>query len=355
MVIPLKVAREKYYFEPKLSYNDIDYGLNFHSIKNLGNSKLHRLFCKITGAAYPTHEERFDKNWEYFYLPVRRQGKFITVPFGIYSYKSIYSCIPHLSGVLELQKGNDYVDEIIFEIFNEVLRFIPVIKKHGRPFIEKTVPYDIRVGKIKGKYIMDKVITKDKKEKLMRSYQRHLETQKEVHGITLDDYLTTAGICYNRAYGKKTKGLKPEEMYKKWADGRDAGMLSIKNLRSKNAFSKWYHNRIRGGHPFEIVFSWRRHGIHLYPPREDHLYYSLRVTNLGYAPDFIKMVRALIGHGVSFQANDLAEVVEYLSGETDFKVNEWGDSMFHYKPSLEYKRKYFKHVEWEELKLPRWK
>ncbi len=26
-----------------------------------------------------------------------------------------------------------------------------------------------------------------------------------------------------------------------------------------------------------------------------------------------------------------------------------------YIPSMEYKRKYFKHIEWEELKIPIWK
>ena len=176
-----------------------------------------------------------------------------------------------------------------------------------------------------------------------------------VKDITLEDYLATAAVCYSGAYEKKTIGLKPLDMYKKWADGRDEGMLSIKNRKSKNTFSKWYHSRIGVGHPFEIVFSWFQHGIHLYPPRKDYPFYSIMVTNLGYTEDYIKMIQALIDHDITFQAPELDEVVKFLSGETYFNVNELGHESFFYISSMEYKREYFKHIKWEELKIPIWK
>ncbi len=92
-------------------------------------------------------------------------------------------------------------------------------------------------------------------------------------------------------------------MYKKWADERDCGMLKIKNQNSKKSYECWLkHESHCGGHPFEIVFSWVQHGIHLYPP-SDSSQYSLDVTNYGYAKDFIKMVLALIKEKVPFRAN----------------------------------------------------
>ena len=136
-------------------------------------------------------------------------------------------------------------------------------------------------------------------------------------------------------------------------------MLEIKDKKSKRAYAYWLkHESHCGGHPFEIIFSWHAHGIHLYPPevrsREEPCY-ILSVTNYAYARDFIKMVKALIKKEIPFQARDLEEVVNYLSGETYFRVNEFSEHMLHYIPSQEYKRLYFRHIEWDELKVPRWK
>jgi len=58
--------------------------------------------------------------------------------------------------------------------------------------------------------------------------------------------------------------MAPLEMYKKFADGRDGGMFGIKNWESKREFLSWYKSdRGFGSYPFEIIFSWHRHGIHL--------------------------------------------------------------------------------------------
>ena len=353
--MPLKLARERYDFEPILSFDDADYGSSIYNHKSLENSKLHSLLCKTMGTAHPTYKEGYDRFWKYFYLPLRRQGKLITVPFGITKYKSIFFINFHLLGGFEVKKGNEHVDDILFEMFNEILRFIPVVKIHGKSFIEKTVPYDIRKGEILGKYIMDKVLLKNEQENILDSYQKHLDTPREIKEISLNDYLNITSICYKAAFGKIAKGLKPMEMYKKWADGRDEGMLSIKNKKNKDAFSKWYSTRRMGGHPFEIVFSWKSHGIHLYPPRKDYPFYSIIVTNLSYAPAFLKMVQALIDKDIPFQAPELDKVVRFLSGETFYKVNEFGDHFIFYIPSSEYKKKYFRHIEWEEIELPKWK
>ncbi len=355
MVMPLKHARDRYGFKPILSFDDADYGLSICNYKSLENSKLHLIVCKIIGTAHPTNEEEYDLFWKYFYLPLRRQGELITIPIRITKYKSIFFINFHLFGGFEVKKGNEHVEEILFEMFEETLRFIPVIKAHGKRFIEKTVPYDIRRGEILGKYIMDEVLPKNERENLLDSYQKHLDTLGEIKEISLNDYLNITSICYKAAFGKKVKGLKPMEMYKKWADGRDEGMLSIKNKNNKDAFSKWHRTRSRGGHPFEIVFSWKSHGIHLYPPRKDYPYYSIKVTNLSYASIFLRMVQALMYKGIPFQAPELDKVVKFLSGETFFKVNEFGDHFIFYIPSLEYRRKYFRHIKWEEIELPKWK
>ena len=129
-------------------------------------------------------------------------------------------------------------------------------------------------------------------------------------------------------------------------------MLKIKKKHSKKAFMYWLEHKSHcGGHPFEIVFSWFRHGIHLYPPSKDSPWFAIYVTNYAYAWDFLRMVRALIKHRISFKAPELEKVLSYLAGETYFRVNEYDEHWINYF-SCKDKRKY---IEWDKIEIPRFK
>jgi hypothetical protein len=107
-----------------------------------------------------------------------------------------------------------------------------------------------------------------------------------------------------------------------------------------------------GGHPFEIVFSWHRHGIHLFPPYPDNTYFTLRVTNYIYALAFLEMIRALIRRGVTFVSYELKDVLDYLSGESYFTVNAHAEHFIFY-PSED--RRLLKHIEWDKLHMVKWR
>lgn len=343
-------------FKPRINFYEAEYYLRRPPLetKLIESSEIYKLVGRLTSKAFPSREDKFEKAWENFYLPVKRSGKLIAVPFTVVEYKKEFFIYFHHLGDLRLNKGNEKVEKIYEEIFREAMRFVRVIKETENGILLKTVPYDIRTGKIKGKYVLKKLLPEEEKKRILSSYKRHLKKNLELYDISLNEYLKVASICYEVAYGNKTKNLSPHEMYKKWADGRDGGMLSIRNGNSKEEFSRWYsaHGWI-GAHPFEIVFSWRSHGIHLYPPDKSAPYFALRVTNYAYARDFLKMVKALIKNNISFRAGDLEEVLNYLRGETHFTVNEHAEHSFFYIPSREYKRLYFKHIEWDELKAPK--
>ena len=252
--------------------------------------------------------------------------------------------------MLQIKKGREKIERIYQDLFKESLRFLFFIKKDNQ-IIKRTLPYDYRTGKIKGKYLF-KPMPKQEKEKILFSYENHLKKQLQVSEISLKDYLETAAICY-RVYGKKEANkLSSLEMYKRWADGRDEGMLSL-NQNSKNDFNKWLRNRSHAGHPFEIVFSWREHGIHLYPPELSRQYFSLDVTNYAYVGAYLKMLKELIKNMIAFKTGELNEVLEYLTGESYFAVNEYDKHFFFYIPSKEHKKKYFKKIEWDAIKIPK--
>jgi hypothetical protein len=63
------------------------------------------------------------------------------------------------------------------------------------------------------------------------------------------------------------------------------------------------------------------------------------------------MVRILIKRKVPFIAYNLEEVLDYLRGETYFTVNTYADNSFSYIPCQEYKKNYFKYIEWDNPKI----
>lgn len=339
-------------FKPKLTHWDIDYFLHGNE-KAIKNSRIYSAAKKLASKAHPTFKDEYDTKWEYFYLPIRRRGT-ICVPLGLMKYRGEFFAFFRPSfKTIRISRGKEEAEDFYLDVFRETLRFLPLIKKHGTPLLERLVPYDIRAGKIKGRYVLEKPMSLKEKERLLSIYKQHMEKSLKLPSVSLNEYLEAAAVCYRAAFGKKTEGLKPAEMYKRWADGRDGGMLSIADKDGKEGFEQWHK---KGGwtigHPFEIVFSWHRHGIHLYPPSEDRPHFSLRVTNYAYAGAFLQMLEALIEKNIPFQANAIEDVLNYLTGETYFTVNEYDEHFIHYIPSREHRKLYFKHVEWEEIKLP---
>lgn len=342
-------------FKPKIDFSDAEYCFDRMEEKIIEDTHVYELVRKLVNQAFPTHEDKYDKGWEYFYLPVRRRGRVIALPFGVMEYKKEFFVFLHLLGNIHVKKGNKETEAICKNVFSEAARLIPLIKRSEKT-LEKIVPYDFRTGKVKGKYVLEKLLPKKAKEKILKEYEKHLNSGLTVSEISLNDYLATAGICYKAAFSAKAKSLSPLDMYKKWADGRDNEMLSIKNGDSRKEFAEWFGAKARaGGHPFEIVFSWRGHGIHLYPPCSSSPLYRLSVTNYAYAPEFVKMAVALIKNKIPSEANELKKVLEYLAGETYFTVNDYSEHNFSYYPSAEYKKKYFPHIVWDPIKTVKWK
>ncbi len=339
-------------FNPKLSEYEIKYLLEGSSEKELKNTKVHATVKNLVALAYPTEETKFDKIWKYFYLPMKRSGKLISVPFFIMLYKKDFYVSFRFMGNLKITQGKDEIAKEYASMFKEAKRFLVFAKTINSFIIEKSVPYDFRIGKIKGKYIMKRIVSLHDKIRLLGLYETRVRADSIITQVSLNDYLSVTALCYRAVY-PLAKKLSPLEMYKKWADGRHGGMIDIKDTKSEREFSKWRDSgRWMGAHPFEIIFSWHEHGIHLYPPSKENHYYALRVTNYAYVHEFILMVKAMIKNNIPFRAEELYGVLEYASGEKELNVNKDYPHGFQYIPSKKHKERYFKHIQWEKLKGP---
>lgn len=207
------------------------------SNKEIEDNGIYNLVTKITAKARPSYKDRYDTKWEDFYLPVRRGRGEVLIPFSIFQYKKeFFIFFPNMK-TIHVRKGRQKEDRIFREIFEEALS---LMRNGGvtSKILEKKVPFDFRTGKIKGGYIRNKLIPKKEAEDLLDIYKLHISKGLKISEISLNDYLKTAGICYRAGYKKQTEGLSPLEMYKKWADGRDDGMLSIKDWDSREDFEK---------------------------------------------------------------------------------------------------------------------
>lgn len=221
---------------PEINFYEVEYYLK----NSLNPREIYNLVKELTSKFYPSHKDSYEKRWEDFYLPLKRRDKEISAPFKIIKYKRDYFCYFFRLGNLRISRGNEKVEKIYKKIFQETLGFAQLIKKTYGEIVKKTVPYDLRTGRIKGRYIFDKILSLKEKERTKRDYNNLLKKNIKLKGCCLNEYLKTASICYKAVYGKKVADLSPLQMYKRFADGRDGRMLSIKNWASKREFSDWY-------------------------------------------------------------------------------------------------------------------
>jgi hypothetical protein len=359
----MNIAEISRSFLPKVRYGEVQGYFHLNNELNINNNTFFLKVEELTNKAYPSYKDKFDTKWEYFYLPMKRKGRLICIPFSVVLYKSVYYVSFHgfsAFGCLAVNKGNEkllYRDYLLF--IDEAIRFIPILKETNNKIIERTFPYDLRRGKIQGKYIYekDKLMPEEERKEIKAAYKLHLEKKMTINEISLNDYLNTSAICYRATFKQeKTRQLTPLEMYRKWADTRHGGMLDIKDPNNKKEYMQWLNSGIWSGqHPFEIVFSFIQLGIHLYPPGRHRPLYRLSVSNKLLTGEFVLMAAALIKHNIPFEAFRLDEALDYLTGESYLRVNVVGLDTFFYYPSKEYRKKYLPYIQWDKIEVVEWK
>jgi hypothetical protein len=359
----LNIAEITHSFAPKIRYVEVEGLFRLSDERKINNDTFYTKIQELTEKAHPSYKDKTDTKWEYFYLPMKRKGRLICIPFSVVLYRSVYYVWFHgFSGFgwIAVNKGNDkfyYEDYLLF--IDEAIRFIPLLKETGNTLIERTFPLDLRRGKIRGKYIREKneLMPEKERKEIEEAYKNHLEKKLTVDEISLNEYLNTAAICYRAAFKKeKTKVLTPLEMYKRWADNRDGGMLDIDDPDSKKEYMDWLNSgKWSGTHPFEIVYSFIELGIHLYPPRLDKPCFGISVSYIHLTAPFVDMVGNLIKHNVPFEAYQLDEALDYLTGESFIDVNIIGLDSFHYYPSRENRKKYYPHIQWDKIEVVKFK
>jgi len=346
-------------FKARLDYGDLGYLLKGWQATDIMNNQLNDRLRELANQAEPSFEDEYDRVWQDFYLPVERDSQVITIPFRIDEYLgngNISAVFPSQASILCLRREtnddcehNQFIDEYK-AIIDEAISFVPLLKEKGEEALN--VPFDIRLGKVKAKYVLEDTIPEEEREEILKRYEER--EYRTISKISLADYFRTAAICYRAAFPKGTKGLSPTEMYDRFAHSNHR-IFPIDNPTNESEFDEWLKSG-RPGHAFWFAFR----TAHLYPPSNPKQVYRLssselrRSDNLEQAQSYLKMVSALIDARIPFEA-DLDEVLDYLSGETEFSVKIGERPIYHYEDTPENRIKIFPHIKWDPLKIPKWK
>lgn len=348
--------------EAELAYGRLAHllrDITWLNARRIENTALYQQLKDLTRMAQPTQKDKYDTKWLYFYVPLQFQRKEALIPMGVVEYKGDYfvgfSSTDHLQH-LQVKMGERACSTIYGQIVSSAAEFVPRLT--DAEALERKVPYDFRTGRIKGKYVMDKdkLMPKETAKKIRERYHIHSSELPLVgRKISLDDYLGAVSVAEKAAF-PETKEMTPLKAYQTYADFRHGGMLDIKNSASIKEFNDWLESdRWSGSHPFEIVFGQRRYGIEFWPPRPGRMflsaedkYFVLSVGDRPFSKMYLRMLNALIQENVPVVAPQLDEVLQYLQGESYFRVNELMDDYVYHD---EVDKKYFKHIKWNRLEV----
>jgi len=137
---------------PRINFYQLEYylkdSLNPRLIKN---TQIYSLVKELTSRFYPSYKDKLERRWEDFYLPSKRSGKVVALPFKIIKYKRDYFCYFFSLGSLRISEGKEVAEKIYKKIFQEALRFARLIERKDAEFLKKVVSYDLRTGRINRK------------------------------------------------------------------------------------------------------------------------------------------------------------------------------------------------------------
>jgi hypothetical protein len=354
MQVALSFSEVKKHLEPDRTKDNV-----------IQDSALYSLVEKLVSQYAPSERDEYDTKWFDFYLPTKRKGKLICMPFGVVKLISsvqrkkeeYFLDFPgEDNGFFSIVRGRGKADETYYNLVQSAMDF-PFLTNRNE--LDKLVPYEFRTGKIKRKHIEaenEELWSKEECNQVLHEYAEHAQNLQEAKPVSLNGYLRVAAIGYRAVFPDK-KGLSPFELYEKH-NFRHAGMLDMKDPDSVEEFNAWLKSREWGGsHPFELVMSGSGYGVELDPPRaffQNKSTFILSVGNDYYNKTYITMLRAMMKEKaavLTLEPPMLSDALNFLSGESYFTVHLSSRNEFDYYGTRDEKKQYFKHIEWDDLKI----
>lgn len=138
--------------------------------------------------------------------------------------------------------------------------------------------------------------------------------------MTVQDFLYCCQLGYRANRYPMADELSPRELYKKYADGRDCGLLEIQE-NSPEVFEDWLENHERGGHPWEICRGGNSTHISLYVCKNDQgFYFSVDGYSWTRSVESIKFYLAIRKAGFPIVIHYGKQLAARLSGSDEIGI-----------------------------------
>ena len=109
--------------------------------------------------------------------------------------------------------------------------------------------------------------------------------------------------------------LSPKELYEKYADGRDEGLMDI-DEDSPEAFRNWYEHRERGGHPWEVCRGGNSTHVSLYVCKTDRgFFFAVAGSSWGRSNETINFYLALHRAGMPVIIDEGNMLADRITGK----------------------------------------
>lgn len=197
-------------------------------------------------------------------------------------------------------------------------------------YLEKNLSFDKRTGRIKRRKFWDilggEAIRLDEHlgpnrintlEKLVYEQQKNDESAI-IPEISAGDYFGYCEICYDAVdyFRDAQNGLSTEEKYRRMADGRDGGLISIER-NSNEAFREWYHGGVRtGAHPWEICRGGNSTHISLMVSDAGNNWTLwLAGSSVVRVEETVKIATALYKNNIPFILHQAREILNMVTGD----------------------------------------
>lgn len=191
--------------------------------------------------------------------------------------------------------------------------------------LETELPYECRVGTIhRSDYYA--IFPEDREndfagltpeeEQRYLSYVKDGEPKVGLPQMTANDFFRCCAAGYE-ANGHDVVGLSPVEQYKRYADGRDGGLLSI-DPNSPDAFAAWLDSDERMGcHPWEVCRGGNSTHIDLYVHRDKGEGYSMLVrgSSIERFAEAVRFFLSLRQMGMPVWIHEAEQLAQRITGE----------------------------------------
>ena len=169
--------------------------------------------------------------------------------------------------------------------------------------------------------------TEEDIEKFTKLVENGIEKEPKgrLPSMTLNYYLETCSLCFN-IFGKDVSGMTLEEQYRRFADGRDDGMLKI-DPDDAEAFKVFCKNS-QSGHIWEIRPGHGFSRMHLYPVDDEKGWY-FALNGCFDRTNFIHIALEFSARGIPLEVYDAEKVAIALKGDDYIGIVPRGDYPFY--------------------------